>query len=200
VATTAKARAHSRLTSIGRLRSRGSVPQQPQQQQQQHQSPQPASQGETISAQVPVSPSDAGSPHKLSDTSTLSNSSSATTLSDDAKSEKRSVEEQPSRPSFWLASGNVPGDANKSQPSNEGALDQYRRLVQHRSRMMHQTSSKLLRMTDDERPFTRVCIHLLHLFAIFVHSYTPLHVHWVGHMDVFFSRKWYPRERSIDVE
>jgi hypothetical protein len=140
-----KSSVHSRLASIGRLRSRGSVPQYQQR-----------PQGETVSAQVPVSPSDAGSHHKLSNASAVSNSSSETTLSDDPKSEKKSVEQRPSRPSFWLASGNVPGDFNKAHDDNAEALEQYNRLVQYRPRMMHQTSSKLLRMTDDERPFTRV--------------------------------------------
>ena len=140
-----KSGVHSRLASIGRLRSRGSVPQYQQR-----------PQGETVSAQVPVSPSDAGSHHKLSDASAVSNSSSETTLSDDVKSEKKSVEQQPSRPSFWLASGNVPGDFNKAHDDNAEALEQYNRLIHYRPRMMHQTSSKLLRMTDDERPFTRV--------------------------------------------
>jgi hypothetical protein len=32
-------------------------------------------------------------------------------------------------------------------------------IVQNTSKM-HQTSSRLLRMTDDERPFTRVCLHM----------------------------------------
>ena len=150
-AKSVKLRAHSRLASIGRLRSRGSTPQPPQRPQ--------ASQGETISAQVPVSPSDAGSQHKLSDTSASSKNSSATTLSDDAKSEEKPIEDTLSRPSFWLASGKVPGDAKKAQSDNLAVSEQYQRLTQHRPRMMHQTSSKLLRMTDDERPFTRVCTH-----------------------------------------
>jgi hypothetical protein len=34
---------------------------------------------------------------------------------------------------------------------------------------MHQTSSRLLRMTDDDRPFTRVCCFLLRAFTILRH-------------------------------
>lgn len=140
-------RTHSRLASLGRLRPRGSVQKQQQQ---------PASQGETISTQVPVSPSDAGSSQKLSDTSTLSNTNSETSLSEDAKSDSKSVKERRSRPSFWLSSSNVPSESTKYIDE----VSQYERLVQHRPRMMHQTSSKLLRMTDDERPFTRVRVDL----------------------------------------
>lgn len=152
-----KARAHSRLASFGRLRSRRSLHQDLQQQ--------AASSGENKSTQVPVSPSDAGS-HKRSDTSTLSNSSSKTTLSDDSKDDAKSIDERPSRPSFWLASSNVPGQFTKDY-DDSGAVEHYQRLVQHRPRAMHQTSSKLLRMTDDERPFTRVShayssYHILH--------------------------------------
>lgn len=157
-ASKAKAGAHARLASLGRLRSRGSVPQQHPQR------PQPASQsqGETTAL---VSPSDAGSHPKLSDASTLSNGSSATSLSDDAKSEKKSIEEKPSRPSFWLASGNLPGDSTKADNDDCVEEDQYQRLAL-RARMMHQTSSKLLRMTDDERPFTRV-----RCYTFFLHTY-----------------------------
>lgn len=145
-ATTVKSRAHTRLPSFGRIALRGSAQQKLQQQ--------PVSQGEAASAEVPVSPSDAGS-HKRSDTSTLSNSSSETTLSDDAKSDVKSIEERSSRPSFWLASNNVPGEFGAAHRQSTG---HYGRLAPHRPRMMHQTSSKLLRMTEDERPFTRVSV------------------------------------------
>jgi hypothetical protein len=37
--------------------------------------------------------------------------------------------------------------------------------------MMHQTSSKLLRMTDDERPFTRVSPH-----SISIHWFIQCHI------------------------
>ncbi|KAK3722631.1 hypothetical protein LTR37_002201 [Vermiconidia calcicola] len=104
-ASTVKARAHSRLASFGRLRSRRSLHQDLQQQ--------PASSGENKSTQVPVSPSDAGS-HKRSDTSTLSNSSSKTTLSDDSKDDAKSIDERPSRPSFWLASITYPANLPKT--------------------------------------------------------------------------------------
>lgn len=133
-----KFRAHSRLGSLGRIRSRGSVKQQ--------QDPE--------TAPVPVPVPDTRS-HKLPEVSTLSNSSSETTLSDDIKSEINPLEKRPSRPSFWLATNNVPSDFTKGV-GEFGEGNRYKRLVQQRPRMMHQTSSKLLRMTDDERPFTRV--------------------------------------------
>jgi hypothetical protein len=154
-ATTVKSRAHTRLASLGRIASRGSA-----------QSPLSHKQGETVAAEAPVSPSDTGS-HKRSDTSTLSNSSSETTLSDDAKSEVKSIEERSTRPSFWLASNNVPADfAAERHPSTE----QSERPTSYRPRMMHQTSSKLLRMTEDERPFTRVRIFI---FYFSTPSHTP---------------------------
>ena len=91
---------------------------------------------------------------KRPETLALSSSSSETTLSDD-KADVKSIEDYPSRASFWLAS------ASDFQKEYDGsaAVERYERLVQHKPRMMHQTSSKLLRMTDDERPFTRVSLH-----------------------------------------
>ena len=102
--TKSKSRAHSRLASLGRIRSRGSIHNTAAA----HQSRVAADaelppslhqpQDETVSllakpthtglAAPPVSPSDAGSHHKASDTSTLSNSSSETTLSDDKSDDK----------------------------------------------------------------------------------------------------------------
>lgn len=140
-ATTAKSRSHSRLASLGRIRSRGSIQQR-----------------EPLPALAPVSSTDVGSRHKPSDTSTLSNSSSETTLSDDSKSDAKSIQERrPSRPSFWLASSNVPGDFARDRHTPSADTENHHRSVQRNPRMMHQTSSKLLRMTEDDRPFTRVC-------------------------------------------
>ena len=153
-----KSRAHTRLASLGRIHSRGSI------QQQQHQ---PASPGETLSAPVPVSPSDAGN-HKPSDTSTLSNSSSETALTDDSRSDTKSTKERPSRPSFWLASRNVPGQITKHYDGIGDDAQHFERPGQHRPRMMHQTSSKLLRMTEDDRPFTRVRTRSLFFVFAFV--------------------------------
>lgn len=130
-----KSKAHSRLASFGRQRLRGivSIGDAP-------------AQGETL-PRVPVSPSDASSQHKRSDASTRSNTSSETTLTDDAKSDIKSLDERPSLvdAATWL------------DGENTYDLDEYERLLKRSPRMMHQTSSKLLRMTDDERPFTRVC-------------------------------------------
>lgn len=130
-----KSKAHSRLASFGRQRLRGivSIGDAP-------------AQGETL-PRVPVSPSDASSQHKRSDASTRSNTSSETTLTDDAKSDIKSLDERPSLvdAATWL------------DGENTYDLYEYERLLKRSPRMMHQTSSKLLRMTDDERPFTRVC-------------------------------------------
>ncbi len=143
-ASSVKLRAHSRLASFGRIRSKGNIKQQSAEQKL------PASKGETLPAEVPVSPSDAGS-HQRSDYSTLSNSSSKTTLSD----HESPLKDQTAQPSFLLGSNNVPSDRSKT---NGKPLDSERpqRLAPPAPRTMHQTSSKLLRMTDDDRPFTRV--------------------------------------------
>ena len=146
-------RNHSRLASFGRIRSRGSV---------QHSSKQPpAPPGEAVPAIAPVSPSEASS-HLPSDGSSRSNNSSATTLTDDSKSDVRTLDEKPSRPSFWAKNSDRSVGSNK--PYNQADFDEnYKRLVASRPHTMHQTSSKLLRMTEDDRPFTRVRIpHDLH--------------------------------------
>lgn len=132
-------RNHSRLASFGRIRSRGSIQASLKQQ--------PALPGETPPAPVPVSPSDAGS-HKRSDASQLSSDGSDTTVSDDCKADDP-------KPSFFrkpsLAASQVSYDQSRFD-------ENYSRLVAQQPRTMHQTSSKLLRMTEDDRPFTRVCI------------------------------------------
>ena len=139
-----KDRAHSRLASFGRIRPRGSVQYQ-----------QRAPLGVAKPTPVPPSPSDTGS-YNRSNTSTLSNSSSDTTLSDDAKSDTKVVDDR--RPSFWLSALKVPTESVKDLEDSIYEEEQpHERLGHLRSRMMHQTSSKLLRMTEDERPFTRVC-------------------------------------------
>ncbi|KAK5171392.1 uncharacterized protein LTR77_004536 [Saxophila tyrrhenica] len=137
-----KSRSHSRLASLGRIRSRGSI--------QHHPHPAQKPQGETVPPRIPeVSPLRAAS-HKRPETlALLSNSSSESTLSD--KSDAKSLEDYPSRASFWLATAS---DFQRDYDS-AAALEHYQRLAQNKPRMMHQTSSKLLRMTDDERPFTR---------------------------------------------
>jgi hypothetical protein len=160
--TKSKSRAHSRLASLGRIRSRGSI----------HNtalarpaaaSELPAHRGETLPTHhaVPVSPSDASS-HKRSDTSTLSNSSSETALSDDNKSEDiKSFDDSPPKPS--LSGHPTQYLANPVQEYDDSAdFEEYTRILQNRPRMMHQTSSRLLRMTADDRPFTRVCTSSLH--------------------------------------
>lgn len=135
-AVSSKSKAHSRLASFGRQRLRGIVS-----------TSDAPPQGETL-PRVPVSPSDASSHHKRSDASTRSNTSSETTLTDDAKSDIKCFDERP----------NIVDTATWLDGENAYDLDEYERLLKRSPRMMHQTSSKLLRMTDDERPFTRVCL------------------------------------------
>ena len=140
-----KSRSHSRLPSFGRRRSRANF----------HSSAvskPPASPGETATPAAPVSPSDAGSP-KRSDTSTLSFRSSQTALSDDAEVDYFLAKETPS---LLLSADNFPIKTAKSS-SELADPERLQRPVLGRVSSMHQTSSKLLRMTDDERPFTRVC-------------------------------------------
>lgn len=176
--TKSKSRAHSRLASLGRIRSRGSIHNTAAA----HQSRVAADaelppslhqpQGETVSllakpthpglAAPPVSPSDACSHHKASDTSTLSNSSSETTRSDDKSDDIKSLEEAEIPTSTRTHAFREPSQ-NFDDPAD---VDRYNRAVQHRPRMMHQTSSRLLRMTADDRPFTRVCIPLPHCTII----------------------------------
>jgi len=152
--TKSTARAHNRLASLGRIRSRGSI----------HNAAHPRSavvreplphRGETLPVQhaVPVSPSETGS-HKRSDTSTLSNSSSETTLSDDKSDDTKSIDEQPLINPAWSAPASDPSP-HFDDPDD---TDPYVRANRLAPRTMHQTSSRLLRMTADERPFTRVRI------------------------------------------
>lgn len=81
-------------------------------------------------------------------------------------SSKRSPQHQATLPSFsssssLLGEGRSLGAAPPSTPYLE--TDPNRPLPIHISRIdnkMHQTSSRLLRMTDDDRPFTKVCAHI----------------------------------------
>ncbi|KAI6789391.1 Developmental regulator [Hortaea werneckii] len=130
---------------------------QQQQQQQQHPRPTvditalPPPPGETLPArQAPVSPSDVSS-HKRSDGSAVSQTSSETSFSD-SKSDIKSFDDRPTP--LWdqqVDNGDLPAvPASKDNSS-------FDRPPQQRPspRMMHQTSSRLLRMTEDDRPFTR---------------------------------------------
>lgn len=154
----ATSRAHSRLASLGRIRSRGSIRGNVKQQDTPTALPALPSQraGETyrVKHAVPVSHVDA-SLRKRPDTSTLSNTSSESSLSDEYFDDIKSIEERPSKPVFWLTTSNVPGDAEEDEYQ---PVDHYQPAPKHKPRMMHQTSSRLLRMTEDDRPFTRVCI------------------------------------------
>jgi hypothetical protein len=156
VASTVKSRAHSRLASLGRIRSRGSVFQHSPAE---RPSPAvPSSPAETLTTKhLPVSPSLASS-HKRSEASTLSNTSSETVLSDDAKSDIKSLDERQTPPGFYAEQKNASCEYLLKSSEDCDPEEQYRRLIHGRPRMMHQTSSRLLRMTEDERPFTRVCI------------------------------------------
>ena len=134
-------KAHSRLASFGRQRLRGIVPSI------KHDA---LPQGET-QPRVPVSPSDSSS-HKPSDASTRSNTSSETGLSDDAKSDYKSVHEEP-RPSANDTAGWLDQEKEYAETRD---LEEYEKLLRRSPRMMHQTSSKLLRLTDDDRPYDKV--------------------------------------------
>lgn len=148
--STVKSRAHSRLASLGRLRSSGSTPQ--QQQPQRKKSTLQIGQSPT---QEPEASQQGNTGRKGSQTSTLSNKTSEASLSGDSKSDSKSVLDPSSRSSFLLASSNLQRDQAKST-EGEGGQGNTPRLIKVKPRTMHQTSSKLLRMTEDDRPFTRV--------------------------------------------
>ena len=150
VAATVKSRAHSRLASFGRIRSRGG-----QQLADQHPL---ATEPSTPPESYPVQPAPSltGS-HKRSEPSTASYHSSETTLSDDKFHDTKSFDEPRQQPIARDSSRNTSVDRRgRSEDSACDTNEQYRRLIEGRSRMMHQTSSRLLRMTEDDRPFTRV--------------------------------------------
>lgn len=139
-AVTSKPRAHSRLASLYLGRFRGIL-----------QTDDVLSQGETL-PRVPVSPSDASS-QPPSNASSCSNTSSETQLSDTAAPpiiRTRSAEDRPriADAATWM-------EAEKEYDTYRD-VDEYEKLLRRSPRTMHQTSSKLLRMTDDMRPFTRV--------------------------------------------
>ncbi|KAI7562870.1 Developmental regulator, partial [Hortaea werneckii] len=150
---------HGRLASLGHaIRSRGNLQgSAQQQQQQQHQQPTvditalPPPPGETLPArQAPVSPSDVSS-HKRSEGSAVSQTSSETSFSD-SKSDIKSFDDRPTP--LWDQQVD-----NSELPAVPASKDNssFDRPPQQRPspRMMHQTSSRLLRMTEDDRPFTR---------------------------------------------
>lgn len=158
IKSTIKSRAHSGLAQLGWNRSRGSIHQsdigvrdqeelaRSQEHKQQRKSQQrsesqrrlresSSGSGSTLS---PVSShSDASLRHtRHSETSTLKDSSSDTTFySDDQASPLDTKQDL---------------EVEEEEPVSEQP-----------SRMMHQTSSRLLRMTDDDRPFTRVSLLVL---------------------------------------
>ncbi|GAB1744600.1 hypothetical protein NU219Hw_g1999t1 [Hortaea werneckii] len=107
--------------------------------------------GETLPArQAPVSPSDVSS-HKRSEGSAVSQTSSETSFSD-CKSDIKSFDDRPTP--LWDQ------QVDNSEPPAVPAFkdnSSFDRPPQQRPspRMMHQTSSRLLRMTEDDRPFTR---------------------------------------------
>ncbi|KAI7153766.1 Developmental regulator [Hortaea werneckii] len=107
--------------------------------------------GETLPArQAPVSPSDVSS-HKRSEGSAVSQTSSETSFSD-SKSDIKSFDDRPTP--LWDQQVD-----NSELPAVPASKDNssFDRPPQQRPspRMMHQTSSRLLRMTEDDRPFTR---------------------------------------------
>lgn len=160
IAATVKSRAHSRLASLGRIRPRGgqqpAEPQHQQQQQQQYHLPvtEPPPPVETYP--VEPTPSLTGS-HKRSEPSTASYHSSETTLTDEKFHDTKSFEE--SRQQYIPKYPQRNKSTERQRDSEDQICDpteEYHRLLETRPRMMHQTSSRLLRMTEDDRPFTKV--------------------------------------------
>jgi hypothetical protein len=144
IAANVKSRAHSRLASFGRIRSRGAL--------------QPTvTEPLPLSELPPLRPTPSlTSSHKRSEPSTGSYYSSETTLSDEKFHDSKSFDE-PRKSLARDTQRNASFERRgKSEDSTCDPTEQYRRLVESRPRMMHQTSSRLLRMTEDDRPFTRV--------------------------------------------
>jgi hypothetical protein len=146
IAAAVKSRAHSRLASFGRIRS--------------YRAHQPAERDTSV-----TEPLHTTEPPPLRHTPSLTSSepstssfySSETTLSDEKYQDSKSFEE--SRQSFardTKPTAFVTEQRGKSEDFACDPTEQYHRLIESRSRMMHQTSSRLLRMTEDDRPFTRV--------------------------------------------
>jgi len=158
-----KSRAHFRLASFGRIRSRGSI----------HNSAQRPPTGaatdlqpypsETLSLDplVPVLPTDA-SARPRRDTPPWSNRSSETTLIDDRSDVliKPPLDEPPSLPGLGFTSRYLPRDLRHKGFDEVRVSEQSDKAPQSRPRAMHQTSSRLLRMTEDDRPYTRVRLPL----------------------------------------
>ncbi len=173
--TNSKSRAHSRLASLGRIRSRGSIHNtahpRPANPAAASAVPLPLRRSETLPlrpAVVPVSPSDTSS-YLRSDLSTRSKSSSDTTYSEDKSDDTKSIEERPLNPTTRRPTQHFFGERTHDDAERADS-DAYARAVQHTPRMMHQTSSRLLRMTEDERPFTRVRITRLPLHRVTVYG------------------------------
>lgn len=143
ITSTFKSRAHSRLASLGWNRPRASVHQSPSQQKESEQSqPRSVSQSREQSPHSPaLSPASSDASIVLSngssETSTLTNSSIETACSD--------------------ASSNIKSGKEQAQQQCD-TTEEHAKLILDKAHMMHQTSSRLLRMTGDDRPFTKVCL------------------------------------------
>lgn len=160
IAATVKSRAHSRLASLGRIRPRGGqqpAERQHQQLPEQQQPYTPVTEPPRPAETYPIEPTPSvSSSHKRSEPSTASYHSSETTLTDEKFHDPKSFDEQ--RPQY------IPRDPQRNASADrrggsEDRIDpkeEYHRLLETRPRMMHQTSSRLLRMTEDDRPFTKV--------------------------------------------
>nr|POF16443.1 developmental regulator flba [Quercus suber] len=145
----AKSRAHSRLTSLGRIHSRDNVNSATVHLPRSAALESPRGETRPTRNIVPVSPSTAG-PRQRSCNSTLSLSSAESLTSD--KSDDSDSFGSGSQPKYWRASSDLARD-------HEEVIDHQSRLPRPSKsspRMMHQTSSRLLRLTEDgSRPFTR---------------------------------------------
>ena len=88
----------------------------------------------SIQQRETVSQTDARS-HKQSNVPALSNTSSGSTLSDDAKSDIKSIEERPTRQYFWFTSSNV-GDDFEKESDYSGEAEIHERRIRYRPRMI----------------------------------------------------------------
>lgn len=144
-------------------------------------------------AQLPVQdiPLLSASDSPLSDPLTDSSSASDTTLQEKDNTSLYSEgdldsPEDSKAADAWLTSGSVPSDGKPQDPRVEFDRQRYTAAPTPRSPKMHQTSSRLLRMTEDDRPFTRVsqlcpcaCVVIVQRRQWVVHACMPSIEHLV---------------------
>lgn len=153
--TLRKPRSHSRFASLGRIKSRPSILQRAFGDSTEYTA---APETRSVSAaQLPIKDIPAPkkafeSPARPESIRHSSNSSDSTLQEKDNLSLYSEKDLDSPKATFWLASGL---DRDDRQLLSRGDFDN-QRFVAPRPSKMHQTSSRLLRMTEDDRPFTRV--------------------------------------------